>query len=97
MMCLFCDTELEEGFGHVCEACQRRATYMKFNCPECGHSLRVMGDYVDMSTIGPTGFRTEKRTLIRHCDNCYRDWENVWTTQFGDVSESATLKQKFWG
>lgn len=59
--------------------------YMELDCPECGSKLYVYYD-------GPhTG--DPERLLIRHCENCGRDWESEW---LHDMCETE-LKRKFWG
>lgn len=71
--------------------------YIKFNCPECGEPLEVWSEVVLESQ--PSNFESfgyERRSLIRHCSNCHRDWENEWETQWGDTGESQ-LRRKFWG
>lgn len=71
--------------------------YMEFNCPECGAPLEVLADYlIAKSAARFDCFGYERRELIRHCENCHRDWENEWWTEFGDVGESQ-LRRKFWG
>lgn len=71
--------------------------YAQFSCPECGAQLEVLADYlVAKSAARFDSFGYEKRELIRHCNNCHRDWVNEWWTEFGDVGESQ-LCRKFWG
>lgn len=59
--------------------------YMKLCCPECGAMLEVYYD-------GPRSDNPEP-WLIRHCENCHRDWESE---LYEDGSESE-LRRKFWG
>ena len=71
--------------------------YIQFNCPECGAQLEVWADYlIEEIPAKFDSFKYERRELIRHCDNCHRDWVNEWHTEFGDVGESQ-LRRKFWG
>lgn len=74
----------------IAEAVERTQKYLKNKyiqlvCPECGAQLEV---YYDGPHAGdPEGL------LIRHCENCHRDWESEWHE---DGSESE-LRRKFWG
>lgn len=71
--------------------------YMIFNCPECGAKLEVYADYlIAKSAERYNCFGYEQHELIRHCNNCHRDWVNEWETEFGNVGESQ-LRRKFWG
>lgn len=71
--------------------------YIKFDCPECGAPLEVWSDEtVELCKAKGDWFPREVRYLIRHCENCHRDWYNEWWTDNGDVGETQ-LRRKFWG
>lgn len=76
---------------------EQLARYIQWNCPDCGKPLKIYVDEIAESQKPEgDGYLYEKRFLIRHCEHCGADWENEWTTQWGDMGESA-LKRKFWG
>ena len=99
--CVCCGEIIPEGM-QVCYACERltgqeKRTYMRFNCPECGAPLEVWADSLEKEIPAKFDcFKYEERYLIRHCNKCGRDWENEWSTQWGDVCETQ-LRRKFWG
>ena len=54
-------------------------------CPECGALLEVYYDGPHSSPPEPW--------LIRHCDNCYCDWES----ELHEDGSESELQRKYWG
>lgn len=72
--------------------------YMEFDCPECGAPLEVWAEEVidNMPKFQGCDNTHEARFLIRHCEQCGSDWENIWCTEDDETSETP-LRRKFWG
>lgn len=48
--CLYCQTELPEGYGMVCSSCQKDLSLYSGDCRKCLHSnLKILG--VDISNV----------------------------------------------
>lgn len=72
--------------------------YIEFNCPECGAPLEVWSEETieGIAKLQSCNYQHEARFLIRHCNNCHCDWENIWCIEEGETSETP-LMRKFWG
>ena len=75
----------------------QRRRYMKWNCEECGNLLDLWLDKVEeFRPAKEENYSYERRHLMWHCTECGSDFENYWTYEFGDTSESK-IERKMWG
>lgn len=76
---------------------RRKMRYMECNCPECCGKLEIWYENVVESRPGEWDtFPYERVDLIYHCNKCGCDYDSVWTTEWGDTSQTQ-LKRHYWG
>lgn len=76
---------------------KQRQQYGKWHCEECGEPLEIwLDDIIESQKPEGDGYLYERRHLMWHCANCGCDYENEWTTQWGDTGETKP-QRKYWG
>lgn len=76
---------------------RQRQQYGKWHCEECGEPLEIWLDQLEEERPAEgDGYKYERRHLMWHCAKCGCDYENYWSTQWGDTAESK-IQRKYWG
>ena len=76
---------------------RRKERYMQWRCPECEEILEIWYEKITEYPIEDMrGYPCKTAELIYHCKNCGCDWDSIWETQWGDVSQTP-LTRHYWG